>query len=169
MRDIISVGSYKLDESGEPSSTIITSNNWPAMIDKAGLRGEWLELALIPINKLGGDWSLLQATQDSLREHSNLLKQRESELADLRAEADSLRSELEALNEKLEIAKKDSERLDFLEHSHGDGHFQLTQRDGIPEFDVEAWYNGKWLVGEGTELREAIDDAARLREGGSDD
>lgn len=81
----IVVGQYRLTESGDTESTIITSNNWPDMIDKAGIRGQWLELALVPLNPLGGDWSLLEETQDCLRKTTH--------------EIDRLRAEVEALRE----------------------------------------------------------------------
>jgi hypothetical protein len=71
----VAIGQYHVTESGDPQSTIITSNNWPRLIDEAGLRGEWFEVALIPIRLHGSDWSLLQATQDSLREHAAEAKQ----------------------------------------------------------------------------------------------
>ena len=75
------VGQVKFDAQGNREGTIIGSGHWPELVKGSGLTGRWLRLEMTPIAGLdGADWSLLESTQDSLREHMAELHRKDAEL-----------------------------------------------------------------------------------------
>ncbi len=88
------VGQIKFDANGNREGTIVGSAHWPKLVANSGLNEKWLSLTLAPVRTLDkADWSLLDATKDSLREHMQALREKDNELSAAKARI----AELEAL------------------------------------------------------------------------
>jgi len=88
----VAVGQVKFDREGNQEGTIIGTTFWPERVADAGMTDQWMELVLIPAVKKDRDWSLLEATQGSLREHARDNKRLEKENDRLRARVKELES-----------------------------------------------------------------------------
>ena len=90
------VGQVKFDAQGNREGTIIGIGHWPELVKGSGLTGRWLRLEMTPIAGLdGADWSLLESTQDSLREHMAELHRKDAELTAANARNAELEEALE--------------------------------------------------------------------------
>lgn len=90
------VGQVKFDAQGNREGTIIGSGHWPELVKGSGLTGRWLRLEMTPIAGLdGADWSLLESTQDSLREHMAELHRKDAQLTAANARIAELKKALE--------------------------------------------------------------------------
>jgi hypothetical protein len=45
------IGQYKIVSGGHREGTLIGSTHWPKIVDDAGMTGEWMELAFIPLGE----------------------------------------------------------------------------------------------------------------------
>lgn len=140
------IGHYKIHHNGDREGTVLGNWDWERVVKDAGLTGKWMVLQFTDAADFERDWSLLEATQDSLREHSDLLKQRDSQINELRAEVEALKAGLDGL-----IKASDAVRADLLCRAKKDS-------DGIAVVDVS---HSKWDA-----FKKSISDAARLREEG---
>ena len=96
------VGQVKFDAQGNREGTITGSGHWPELVKVSGLTGRWLRLEMTPIAGLdGADWSLLESTQDSLREHMAELHRKDAQLKAANARIAELDAENKALRDAL--------------------------------------------------------------------
>lgn len=151
------IGHYKIHHNGDREGTVLGNWDWERVVADAGLTGKWMVLHFADAADFERDWSMLEATQDSLREHSELLKQRESELADLRAEVEALK----AVNAESIIALAEAKSLAA---SVSMARSRRCEVDGCEYYmQTDEWC--RWATTDVLPLITSAIDAARLREG----
>lgn len=129
------VGQVKFDAQGNREGTIIGSGHWPELVKVSGLTGRWLRLEMTPIAGLdGADWSLLESTQDSLREHMAELHRKDAELTAANARIAESKAENKALREGLVPFAREEGSL--IEKAYAEG---WEDGGGFHDYDKDTW------------------------------